>query len=183
MKMRGMQMDVVLEGDGPEGVAVQHIKWTVDARPDERSYKAMAHALSHWINVDTEELKAFRDAAIGMGPWAQALPAAEAAQGDISGLNVQQAHAAKDIWSRSNLSLLHGPPGTGKTRTLVSAVAGLVQDGEKVLASAPSNMAVDVLVERLGAAGLDVVRVGHPIRVGQHVRERTLDANEKPTGT
>ena len=176
MKMRGMQMDLVLEGDGPEGVAIQHIKWTVDARPDERSYKAMAHALSHWINVDSEELKAFRDAAIGMGPWARTLPAAEAVQGDISGLNDQQAHAAKDIWSRSNLSLLHGPPGTGKTRTLVAAVAGLVQDGEKVLASAPSNMAVDVLIERFTEAGLNVVRVGHPIRVGKHVLERTLDA-------
>ena len=44
--MRGLDMEVVLEGDGPEGVSPQHLKWTVDARADERSYNAMAHALA-----------------------------------------------------------------------------------------------------------------------------------------
>ena len=66
MKMRGMEMEVVLEGDGPEGVAIQHLSWTVDARADERSYKAMAHALSHWINVEDESLKAFRNAVLAV---------------------------------------------------------------------------------------------------------------------
>ena len=68
MKMRGMDMDVVLEGDGPEGVAIQHMSWTVDARADERSYQAMAHALSHWVNVDGDEAKAFETL-----PWARAI--------------------------------------------------------------------------------------------------------------
>ena len=80
------------------------------------------------------------------------------------------------MWSRAPLSLLHGPPGTGKTRTLVAAVRGLVASGEKVLASAPSNMAVDVLVERLHEEGMKVVRVGHPIRVSPQVLDQTLDA-------
>ena len=43
MKMRGMEMEVVLEGDGPEGVAIQHISWTVDARADERSYNCLLY--------------------------------------------------------------------------------------------------------------------------------------------
>ncbi len=176
MKMRGMEMEVVLEGDGPEGVAIQHLSWTVDARADERSYKAMAHALSHWVNVEDESLKAFRNAALAVSEWPQDPHPDDAIVADSEGLNAQQQNAADAVWSRAPLTLLHGPPGTGKTKTLVTSVSGLVAGGEKILASAPSNMAVDVLVERLGAAGLNVVRVGHPMRVSEHVLERTLDA-------
>ena len=168
MKMRGMEMEVVLEGDGPEGVAIQHLSWTVDARADERSYKAMAHALSHWVNVEDEALKA--------SAWPQDPHPDDAIAADSEDMNAQQQNAADAVWSRAPLTLLHGPPGTGKTKTLVTSVSGLVAGGEKILASAPSNMAVDVLVERLGAAGLNVVRVGHPMRVSEHVLERTLDA-------
>lgn len=176
MKMRGMEMDVVLEGDGPEGVAIQHIKWTVDARADERSYQAMAHALSHWVNVESADLKSLRDAALALGEWPASPLPVDAVSGDFSALNAAQASAAKAVWSRAPLTLLHGPPGTGKTRTLVAAMAGLVEAGENVLSTAPSNMAVDVLVERLSKAGLNAVRVGHPMRVSERVLERTLDA-------
>ena len=176
MKMRGMEMEVVLEGEGPEGVAIQHISWTVDARADERSYNAMAHALSHWVNVEDESLKAFRNAALAVSAWPQNPHLDDAIAADSEGLNAQQQNAADAVWSRAPLTLLHGPPGTGKTKTLVTSVSGLVAGGEKILAAAPSNMAVDVLVERLGAAGLNVVRVGHPMRVSEHVLERTLDA-------
>lgn len=177
MKMRGMEMDVVLEGDGPEGVAIQHIKWTVDARADERSYQAMAHALSHWVNVESPELKTFRDAALGLGAWPIHPNPDNVVHGKLGSLNEQQAEAARSVWSRNPLTLLHGPPGTGKTRTLVTAIQGLVEAGDKVLASAPSNMAVDVLVERLAEAGLNVVRVGHPMRVGDQAQVQTLDSH------
>ena len=176
MAVRGMEMDVVLEGDGPEGVAIQHIKWTVDARADERSYQAMAHALQHWVNVDAPDLKAFRDAVLAVSTWPAAPHVDDAVHGQVEGLNKWQCEATQSIWSRPALSLLHGPPGTGKTRTVVAAIQGLVHSGEKVLASAPSNMAVDVLVERLHQTGLNVVRVGHPMRASDHVQERTLDA-------
>ena len=176
MKMRGMEMEVVLEGDGPEGVAIQHLSWTVDARADERSYKAMAHALSHWVNVEDESLKAFRNAALAASAWPPDPHPDDAIAANSEGLNGQQQKAADAVWSRATLTLLHGPPGTGKTRTLVTAVSGLVEGGEKILAAAPSNMAVDVLVERLSGEGLNVVRVGHPMRVSEHVLERTLDA-------
>ena len=175
-KMRGLDMEVVLEGDGPEGVSPQHLKWTVDARADERSYNAMAHALSHWVNADADEDKAFRDLALGLAERWSAPDPEDVLVGDASGLNEGQQRAAEDIWRRPQVSLLHGPPGTGKTSTLVKAVKALVDDGDKVLAAGPSNMAVDVLVERFHSLGLNVVRVGHPMRVQQAVLETTLDA-------
>ena len=177
MKIRGLEMDVVLEGDGPEGMALQHVLWTVDARADERSYNAMAHALSHWVNIQDSERKTFRNSALAVSEWFSLAETGDVVIADASGLNAQQRTAAENVWSRAPLSLLHGPPGTGKTKTLVSAIWGLVRAGDQVLASAPSNMAVDVLVERLGRTGLNVVRLGHPMRVSDHVSECTLDVH------
>ena len=71
--------------------------------------------------------------------------------------------------------LIHGPPGTGKTTTVVELIRRAVRDGRKVLACAPSNMAVDNIFERLVDAGEETVRLGHPARVMPNLRARTLD--------
>ena len=175
-KMRGLEMEVVLEGDGPEGVAIQHVRWTVDARPDEKSYQAMAHALSHWVNVDDVESKAYRDLVLGVGPWFNSENQIPINSASAEGINDMQRRAVQLMCAEHPLTLLHGPPGTGKTRTLTSAVAAMIQSGDRVLATAPSNMAVDVLVERFQDNGLRAVRLGHPMRVQDSVMSRTIDA-------
>ena len=77
-------------------------------------------------------------------------------------LNESQ-EAAIDMALRSqDVAVVHGPPGTGKTTTVVEMVRRAVELGEKVLACAPSNIAVDNMVERLAKLKLNVVRVGHP---------------------
>ena len=178
MKVRGLELDVVLDGDGPEGVAIQHISWTLDARSDERSFNAMAHALSHWVNVEDESLLSFRDVVLGFdNSFGSAFVSeVEMEEVDLTGLNDQQIAAVKSMGMKSLLTLLHGPPGTGKTKTLVAGMKAMTRRGERILATAPSNMAVDVLVERLNSEGLNVVRVGHPMRVSEEAMSRTLDA-------
>ncbi|HDS46030.1 MAG TPA: IGHMBP2 family helicase [Methanomicrobia archaeon] len=90
-------------------------------------------------------------------------------------LNESQESAVLQCLAARDFFLIHGPPGTGKTVTCIEVVVQLVRRGNRILAAADSNVAVDNLVERLAAAGVKVVRVGHPARVIPSLRERSLD--------
>ena len=75
------------------------------------------------------------------------------------------------------LTIIQGPPGTGKTHTAVHLLKGLVEMGRgPILATAESNVAVDNLLEGLLNLGVKAVRFGRPVKVREHLREATLDA-------
>jgi ATP-dependent RNA/DNA helicase IGHMBP2 len=90
-------------------------------------------------------------------------------------LNESQREAVRFALSARDVAIVHGPPGTGKTTTVVEVIRQAVRRGEKVLACAPSNLGVDNLLERLVAGGERVVRLGHPARVLPELRAHTLD--------
>jgi len=90
-------------------------------------------------------------------------------------LNPYQKEAVEKALKSKDFFLLHGPPGTGKTTTLTEIIKRLAERGEKVLATADSNVAVDNLLERLVKEGVPAVRVGNPVRVLKEVREHSLD--------
>lgn len=91
-------------------------------------------------------------------------------------LNSSQEAAVRFAMSARDLAIIHGPPGTGKTTTVVELIVQAIARGEKVLACAPSNTAVDNMLDRLVTARQKVVRVGHPARVNELLRDYTLDA-------
>ncbi|MDK2886618.1 MAG: hypothetical protein PWP54_1177 [Thermosipho sp. (in: thermotogales)] len=88
-------------------------------------------------------------------------------------LNNSQKLAISKALSSETFFLIHGPFGTGKTRTLVEYILQEVKKGKKVLVTADSNMAVDNLVERL-AGKVSHVRIGHPSRVSKNLISSTL---------
>ncbi|MBL8855970.1 MAG: AAA family ATPase [Planctomycetaceae bacterium] len=90
-------------------------------------------------------------------------------------LNASQRDAIRVARSAYDLAVIHGPPGTGKTTTLVALIVESVRAGEKVFACAPSNTAVDHLLEELVDAGQRVVRIGHPARVTPRLQQHCLD--------
>lgn len=92
-------------------------------------------------------------------------------------LNASQTEAVNKILNANDLAIVHGPPGTGKTTTLVQAIKALIQkDHKQILVTAPSNTAVDLLSEKLSEEGLNVLRVGNPARVSQRLMPLTLDS-------
>ena len=90
-------------------------------------------------------------------------------------LNKYQTEAVEKALSAKDIYLIHGPPGTGKTISCVEVIHQAVEQGDKVLATADSNIAVDNLLEKLVDVGVTTVRVGHPARVTPLLREHTLD--------
>ncbi len=90
--------------------------------------------------------------------------------------NASQQQAIEFAMSARDVAIIHGPPGTGKTTTVVELIRQAVSKGQKVLACAPSNTAVDNLLEKLASNRVRVVRVGHPARVQEELQAYTLDA-------
>jgi superfamily I DNA and/or RNA helicase len=107
-------------------------------------------------------------------------PRFEPARGPVSfldaSLNGPQREAVALALRARDLALVHGPPGTGKTTTVVEIVRQAVRRGDRVLVTAPSNHAVDHLVVKLVEKGESPVRLGHPARLSPEVRARSLDA-------
>lgn len=86
----------------------------------------------------------------------------------------QQRAIALGLNKKRPILIIQGPPGTGKTGLLKELVALAVQQGERVLVTAPTNAAVDNMVDKLSNIGLNVVRVGNPARISKIVASKSL---------
>lgn len=94
-----------------------------------------------------------------------------------SKLNASQEAAVKGIMENDSLLVVHGPPGTGKTTTLIEAVSQKVNIGERILMTAPSNAAVDNFAIGLLKVGVKVLRVGNTLKVSEEVFQCTVEGN------
>lgn len=95
---------------------------------------------------------------------------------DSEELNESQLEAVRFALASPDVALIHGPPGTGKTTAVVEFICQAVERREKVLACAPSNVAVDNMAERLARRQKRIVRIGHPARLLPEVVRHSLDA-------
>ncbi|XZF16346.1 AAA domain-containing protein [Chitinophagaceae bacterium MMS25-I14] len=150
-------------------------KLGVDLLFDENSYEEMQHALKQAESI-VEHKEDGRLAQILTGIKPPTFNT-ETSGVIIPRLNDSQLAAVNKIVSSNELAIVHGPPGTGKTTTLVQAIKALIQkDHRQVLVVAPSNTAVDLLSEKLSEEGLNVLRVGNPARVSERLTSLTLDS-------
>lgn len=90
-------------------------------------------------------------------------------------LNQSQKNAIQQVLYGLPLVLIHGPPGTGKTRTLLNLIKELVSFQKKILVCAGTNVATDFLAEGLLAMKIKVVRIGHPARIDEQLQAITFD--------
>ncbi len=94
----------------------------------------------------------------------------------IDQLNESQNQSLNLVLGAKDLAIVHGPPGTGKTTTLIHSILEVLKTEEQLLVCAPSNAAVDLLVEKLDEKNVEVIRIGHPARVTENILSATLDA-------
>jgi superfamily I DNA and/or RNA helicase len=166
------RMKIILNArEVPDWVAFGQLG--VDQLFDDRSYQEMARALEKVRQAKGNRLAELRDLLTGKRPSAPLPPEAPV---DDPQLNESQRIAVASVLAGRDVTILHGPPGTGKTTTLVAAIRRLVLQENCVLVSAPSNTAADLLTERLADAGLNVVRIGNVSRVDEHILPHTLDS-------
>lgn len=148
----------------------------VDVMFDEMTYREMEFALKEVINAEDDRVAAFREILLGVGKANLKKSEPDHKEEYSAGLNESQQNALEMIRIAADVAFIHGPPGTGKTTTLVQAIKRTVKAEQQVLVCAPSNAAVDLLVEKLDEQGLFVLRIGHPARVTEQSLSKTLDA-------
>ncbi|MEM8665958.1 MAG: AAA domain-containing protein [Planctomycetota bacterium] len=150
-------------------------RFRLDLSPDETTRRRQMSAMAKTRVADGRARK-LRDILLGNQPPKFQPPVERAI---VSNLNSSQVDAVQFVMSAQDVAVVHGPPGTGKTTTLAEIVFQAVAQGDRVLACAPSNTAVDNLLEKLVSADpIDsgsVIRVGHPARVFESLRGHTLD--------
>lgn len=165
------RMKIVLSGkDLPDWLDAGSLG--VDLEFDERTYLEMEKALVKVRDAKRDRLAELREVLTGKQP----ARFVEYPVVQVPELNESQNAAVNRILSAQDVAVVHGPPGTGKTTTLVQAIRQLCETESTVLVCAPSNTAVDLLTERLSDAGLRVLRLGDISRVDESIISHTLEA-------
>lgn len=138
---------------------------------DETSYKTMFSALSGVMKAKNNRLAHLRDVLLGKTPGSERklFPVR------FPWLNVTQEEAVNHVLAAKEVSIVHGPPGTGKTTTLVEAIYETLHRENQVMVCAQSNTAVDWISEKLIDRGINVLRIGNPTRVNDKMLSFTYE--------
>ncbi|MDY3670856.1 MAG: AAA domain-containing protein [Prevotella sp.] len=139
---------------------------------DETSYRAMFDALDRVARAGSGRLAYLRDLFASRQMEAQKFRFTDVA---LPWLNATQQHAVNEVLRAKDVAIVHGPPGTGKTTTLVEAINETLARESQVLVCAQSNMAVDWISEQLVDRGINVLRIGNPTRVNDKMLEFTYE--------
>ena len=154
----------LLELQNAEGLGVQLFF-------DETSYRLMFEGLDRVIKARGNRLAELRDLFYSHRPFGHYTFAPMA----FPYLNKTQEEAVNEVLRAKDVAIVHGPPGTGKTTTLVEAINETLMRESQVLVCAQSNMAVDWISEKLVDRGIPVLRIGNPTRVNDKMLSFTYE--------
>ncbi len=169
--VRDRETITVALAESPEPAADRPM-FRLDLSSDEISRQRQRDALRKAMAAERGPLGALKRCLLGDEPPVFGTPKAWT---PLSALDDSQCEAVSHALAAESFAIIHGPPGTGKTTTVVELIRQAVRRGERVLACAPSNLAVDNLLERLLVGREQAIRLGHPARVLPELREHTLD--------
>ncbi|KAL8990249.1 MAG: hypothetical protein Q9177_001057 [Variospora cf. flavescens] len=174
-------VQVALDKEEDEGDGLSGMLWVVKLAND-ITYKRMNWTMEKLKKMEEGEYPTLMRVLFGLDsptPIAQDLdvPSEQLRALDFIDptLNESQRDAVKFALASREIALIHGPPGTGKTYTLIELILQLVKRSKRVLVCGPSNISVDTIVERLAPHKIPIVRLGHPARLLPSVLDHSLD--------
>jgi superfamily I DNA and/or RNA helicase len=166
----GDRMVAIVPDDGRIGEVLGSDKVGVQLFFDETSYKMMFEALDRVMRAKGR-LGYLRDLFYSRQP----ADTFSFAPLHVPYLNKTQEEAVNKVLQAKDVAVVHGPPGTGKTTTLVEAIYETLRRENQVLVCAQSNMAVDWISEKLVDRGVPVLRIGNPARVNDKMLSFTYE--------
>ena len=167
------RMVIVLPGEGALAALQALERPGVQLSFDETTYRLMFEALDTVMAAREGRLAALRDILHGGMPAGFVAPSA--VPPSYPWLNGAQQEAVRMVLRARDVMVVHGPPGTGKTTTLVEAVSEVLRREPQVLVCAQSNAAVDWMAAQLAARGISVLRIGNPTRVTESMLSHTYE--------
>jgi ATP-dependent RNA/DNA helicase IGHMBP2 len=148
------------------------VEMVYDAKP----YKVMESALKNVLSSKNENIVYLRSALVkGFIENANNVETEPFPVSTLIALNESQKQATKMSAESPNIPIIHGPPGTGKTTTLVGLIDSLTKSEKRILVCASSNNAVDLLAIRLHQLGINVLRIGNITRIHDDLMKLTIE--------
>ncbi|CAM1505650.1 Fc.00g112870.m01.CDS01 [Cosmosporella sp. VM-42] len=189
LERKGARGVVTKVGRGSLGVALDEGReevvfggrvWVVKLA-DEVTYKRMNYTMEKLQKMGEAEYSSFIRVLFGLSspsPVPQDL-STDSDVGNIEWidptLNDSQKDAIRFALTSREVALIHGPPGTGKTHTLIELILQMIKRNQRILVCGPSNISVDNIVERLSPHKIPILRLGHPARLLPSVLNHSLD--------
>ncbi|KAH6862608.1 DNA helicase-like protein [Alternaria alternata] len=180
LRVRRENVEIVLDkedADVPTGSKLWIVKLANDV-----TYKRMNQTMSRLQKLGDQEYTPFMRVLFGQASPTplpsdlnDPLNPLHKLEWNDPGLNDSQKEAIKFALASREVALIHGPPGTGKTHTLIELILQLLKQKLRLLVCGPSNISVDNIVERLASHKVPMVRLGHPARLLPSVLNHSLD--------
>ncbi|KAL8907672.1 MAG: hypothetical protein Q9171_005765 [Xanthocarpia ochracea] len=174
-------VQVALDKEGDEGDGLGGRLWVVKLANDV-TYKRMNQTMEKLKRTEEKDHSILMRVLFGLDTPTFVAPDLDDLSEDIKNLdfvdptlNESQRNAIKFALASREIALIHGPPGTGKTYTLIELILQLVKRSQRILVCGPSNISVDNIVERLAPHKVPIVRLGHPARLLPSVLDHSLD--------
>ncbi|KAI1412651.1 DNA helicase [Hypoxylon sp. FL1857] len=181
-KVKRDAIAVAVDEDKEDAASFGGRVWLVKLA-DDVTYRRMNQAMEKLRDMGESEYSSFMRVLFGLANPSPVSPDLakdpEYGEGKIEWfdptLNDSQKDAIRFALASREIALIHGPPGTGKTHTLIELILQLVKRNQRVLVCGPSNISVDNIVERLSPHRVPIVRLGHPARLLPSVLNHSLD--------
>ncbi len=173
LKIKEKMMNLILDDEIPDWIYDGKIG--IDLGINSNSYNQIKDSLRILENSNIEEVKTLRDVVLGLKENYLIKMDFEKSEK----LNEAQNFALENSIKSKYISLIKGPPGTGKTSTIIELTKKILETEKQIFITAPTNFAIDLICEKLESEKIPFLRIGNPSKISDSILKHTLDEKSK----